>query len=464
MRSLNPLMSVHAEVKITQVSDSSVFRGPLRGRGTKVFLLALAMAAGGYARNAVGPLQEAMRMALAMSDNQIAMLQGLAITLPLVIVSVPLGLVIDRYSRVHLLLALTALNLLGNMLTVMAPSFAMLFAARCMVGLGGYATVPIVMSLLADLYAPAQRGWATMVISVGQVAGNSAAFALGGAVLAMLRPGPTSWRWTLLLLSAPLTLVTASMLAMREPQRTGVTIENPSVREAFAELSRYGALIGPLTVGLVMVEIAIGADMVWAAPIFARNFALPPDRVGTIMGMGLMVSGLLGPVIGGTSADLCQRLAGPRRTLFVLSALALLSAPTGLFAVMPGVASASTLFVIAMSMTLATAVMAMTLFTVVIPNELRGLCMSMSLAVNVLFVGLAPLLVSYLSGMTGGPSMIGKALALVCVATNLIAAAAFAFGIQHFPRIAVAANPSTEGEINHFSKPPTSSIPGRDQT
>jgi hypothetical protein len=49
------------------------------------------------------------------------------------------------------------------------------------------------------------------------------------------------------------------------------------------------------------------------------------------------------------------------------------------------------------------------------------------------FVGIAPLIVSGVSRLLGGPIMIGNALAIVCATASLLGAAAFALGGQYFP-------------------------------
>jgi len=407
-------------------------------RGYHLLLLTLAAAAATYARTAIGPLQESMRAALSLSDNQMALLQGLALALPMLIVAVPLGLLIDRRSRVRLLFVFAVLNAAGSALTAIASTFSLLFLARCLVGLTATAITTAAFSLLADLYAPAQRGRASMVVVVGQYGGMSGAFALGGALLAVAGSSSENWRWAVLWLTVPLVLVMFAMLAMREPPRTGLAIENPTTRQSFIELWCYRAVILPLLAGLIIVEIGIGAVLIWAAPSFSRGFALAPDRIGAIMGIALMVSGLLGPIVGGMLADQCQRNGGPRRTMLVLSGLSLLCVPAALFPVMPGVTSASVLLATFITVISAIVVMSTTLFTVVIPNELRGLCIAVAAAACTVFgIGLAPVAVSLISGALGGPSMIGKALAVVCVLAAGVSVGIFAFGSRHFPRTAV---------------------------
>ena len=404
-----------------------------------MLLLTVAASAGAYARTTVGPLQETMRVALALSDNQIALLQGPALAVPMVICAVPLGLVIDRYSRAYLLLFLAVLEITGNVLTALASRFAFLFGARCLIGLTAFAIAPVAMSLLADLYAPAQRGRATMVMALGQVGGVSAAFALGGALLAMADARLDGWRWVMFWMTGPLIAVLFAMLAMREPPRTERGTKNPSVRQAFTELWGYRAVIAPLLAGVVIEQISAGAALVWAAPALARNFGLAPARIGGIIGTAWLVSGAVGAIGGGLLADLCQRTGGPRRTMYALSALSLLSIPACLFALMPGTPSASVLLSLLISLGAVVAVTAAALSTVVIPNELRGLSMTVLAAAGLLVgLGLAPVSVSFLSNAIGGPSRIGEALALVGTAASVLSATVFAVGSRNLPGTATS--------------------------
>ena len=398
------------------VRAPSVNASALGWRGYQLLLLAAAMGAGGYVRTAISPLQETMRIALSISDNHMALLQGPVIGIPITLAAVPLGLLIDRYSRVRLLSVLILLTLLASLFTAFASSFSLLLLARCLAGLTGLSTIPVVFSLLADLYEPAQRGRATTVVAIGQLGGISAAFALGGALLAMKGSDPDGWRWTMLWLTAPLVPAALLMLALREPIRRERAIANPSARQVWDELRHYRTVIGPLVVGVILVETAVGAMMIWAAPMLARVFGLQPDRVGSIMAMVTLVGGIVGPLVGGPVADLCQRAGGPRRTVSMLSGLALLVAD--------------------MTIMLAVAVMGMTLFTIVIPNEIRGLCMSAFVAANLLFVfAVAPVTVSLLSGAIGGLAMIGTALSVVCATSAALAAATFAFAMQTMPPV-----------------------------
>jgi MFS family permease len=412
-------------------------------QGLQLLLLTVVATAGAYAQIAVSPLQEAIRAALVLSDNQIALLQGPAMALPLVIAAVPLGLLIDRCSRARLLVVFAALGAAGSLLTALASSFELLFAARCLVAGTTIGLSTAVYSLVADIFEPGTRGRAIAVLGIGQVAGASASFALGGMLVAVLGSNADGWRHAMLWLASPLPLVALMPLAMREPPRTGGVTTKPPVKQAFLELWEHRRIVIPILIFGAMVGVADGAAWIWAAPTLSRSFAVSPDRIGAIMAAVLLVSGIAGWVVGGVSADLCQRAGGPRRTIVVVSWLAFLSAPAALFAVGPGITFASALLLVFMTVGSVISVMSTAVSTVVIPNRLRGLCLGAASAAAGFFgVGLAPLIVSLLSDVLGGPAMIGPALATVCVTTSALGAVTLAFASRSFPTAVLSKIPA----------------------
>ena len=407
----------------------------------QLLLLAAAVWAITYARVSLGPLQEALRVDLGLTDNEIALVQGPALALPMALASIPLGLIVDRYSRVRLFLFSVALSVVATVLTAIAPNLSVLVVARGLLGFGVAAVLVGAYSLVADLYPPAQRGRATTIVALGEIGGAPAAFALGGALLVMAGPLASldfgsrtgGWRWALLWMSGPLAIVALLMAGLREPPRTDIVVQHPRLRDIAEELWRYRTVVAPLLFARVMVWIADGAVFVWAAPTFARRFALAQDRIGAIIGGALLISGILGPIIGGPLADLCQRTGGPQRTATILAVVALLSVPAGLFAVVPNPTLAGLMLTAFLTLGFAFGTAAMTLGTVVIPGEVRGLFLAASVTVAALFsTGVAPVAISLLSRTLGGTTMIGHALAWVCALTSLLGALIFALGRRGF--------------------------------
>ena len=191
----------------------------------------------------------------------------------------------------------------------------------------------------------------------------------------------------------------------------------------------------PLLAGVVFAEVAIAAVMVWAAPVLTRSFALAPGAVGAILAIAVPVGGVVG--VGRWRAD--GRLlpavwwSASHGDLRQWSGATVYSGG-GLFSVMPAVLPASAALVILIATLTAICIMGTAALTIVVPNELRGLCVAILTGVGALLaIALAPLLVSLLSAQTGGPATIGSALAMVCVGTSVLAATTFAVGRRSFP-------------------------------
>ena len=372
-----------------------------------------------------------------------ALLQGLAVAVPIAVASIPLGLMADRVSRKRILLLSIALASLGVFFSALASDFILLFIARCLIGIAAPGVVVAVYSMASDLVPADQRGRATMLVALGEIGGAPAAFALGGVLLVAVGAHPAmtfvagqnleNWRWTLLWMGALLVPILLLLLCVREPARGEVHLDRPPLRAVMSELWRYRAVALPLQLGRAMLFIADGAVYVWGAPLFARKFHLAPDRIGAMMGLALLVSGLLGPVLGGPLVDFCQRRGGPSRAVTVLSIFGFVSAPFAFFPLLPDatVAAVALTVFLTLGFTIASAALALTL--IVIPGELRGLNVGISLVVGSLFfVGLAPLAVSGLSGLLGGEAKIGVALAVVCIVASVLNAAVLSFSARHF--------------------------------
>jgi len=400
----------------------------------QLILIALAASAALYSRTALSPLQETVRNALALNDNQIALLQGPALALPMVLTAAPIGYLIDHQSRARLMFTFAVLIVVGSALTALAPDFAILFTARCIIGVSAPAIATAAASMVADAVSADHRGRANMFLSMGQVAGMSAAFAFGGATLSRFGARPQDWHSAMAILTLPLVPVAALLLALREPLRTEVESARRGVRTYLGGLWAYRRPIVPLFVGFIMVSIADGASMIWVAPVLARRFALEPARIGGVLALVLMISGLLGPLVGGVVADYSQRTGGPRRAAMSLGGLILIGAPVGLFALAQTAPVMIGLLTVFLLLGAACNVAVTTLLTVVIPNELRGLCMSIVWTTGALFgLGIAPLSISLLSGQLGGASHIGVSLAVVCACSSVVGGIAVALSGRSFP-------------------------------
>lgn len=401
----------------------------------KLLLLALVMTAGNCMLWVFSAVQEATKAEMALSDGQLALLQGLAVSLPLAALSIPVGMLVDRGNRVRLLLAMSIAWTLGTLLTAWATSVTVLFAARVLVGLGANISTTVAISLAADMCAREARGRSLLLLTIGKYAGLALAFALGGWLLAWFGP-PAAWRKVHLALGIASAVLTVALLFLREPPRLErrIAVTAPA-RQVIAELWQYRAFLTPLFLGQLSVLMADASATIWAAPVLARKFGLaPPDFAGW-MGLVTFGSGVLGALAGGFAADWGQRSGRRGGLLIGAVAAALIALPAASFPLAPSIPGfALALFVLLLGGTI-TGLVTATALAVLLPNELRGLAIGSFIAIGGLIAfGVTPSLVVAVSGLFGGEQGLGEALAVVGLAVSAVGCVGFALAAKTAPQ------------------------------
>lgn len=397
-----------------------------------LLLLALAMTTGWMAMGSFAIVQEAAKAELRLSDYDLSVIQGVGAAVPLVLFSVPVGIVVDRFNRVRLLIALSAAWTAGTLLTAWAGGVVTLTLARMLTGIGATGAVTAALSLGADWCAPAERGRAMLVISLGKALGMALGFAAAGWLLGLFLHGAQAladapWRRVHVALGIASALLTLPLLLLREPTRREVAAgEHPPFRVVAAELWARRAFLLPLFVGQTSVVMADVAAGVWAAPVLSRSYGLRPEEVAGWLGALLFVAGVGGAVVGGLAADAGQK--GGKRGGVVIGAVvaAAVGAPAALFSIAPDprwFAIGLGVLVLAGAMT---GVVASVALTVLVPNELRGLTIGAFISIaGLIGYGVAPALVVWVSGLLGGETHLGTALAIVGIGVGVLSVAAF---------------------------------------
>lgn len=414
---------------------------PVPGVGRKgaIGLITLAVFTGTAARYVLSPMQELVAADLGLGDNQVALLQGMAIALPTALMAIPLGRLVDRGNRARLLLILALLCAAGSVLTALAQGFTTAFLARMLVGATVVAAQPAALSLVADLTSPGERGRMITLTSLGQAFGGTAAYILAGKLLAWLPlaaegvlPAMAPWRLVQLLFAAAVLAAAAALAFMREPPRQEAAQQqrvphhaDENFRDALLALWAWRPFLLPLTAGMVTVGMADAAAAIWAVPVLSRTFHQTPADFGTWMGMLNLGSGIVGAVLGGIAADLGQR-RGQGGVLVGAVLAAALSVPAALFALMPGVPSFAGLLALLLTCGACANIAATSAIMVIMPNRLRGICMSMVVAVIGLSAfGIAPLLVSLSAQLFSRGGGLAVPLSVVGAVTSALATIAF---------------------------------------
>ena len=402
-------------------------------RWGSLILLAVAVACGVAMQNSISPVQEAVKLELGLSDFQTSLVQGLAVSIPVALLAIPFGRMTDRGNRVRLLMFMAAMWTIGMALTALAGSFATLFAARMLANIGAILAIPVVISIASDLSPPEKRGRALLPLSLGKIGGQAAAFAFGGWLFGFfvadpdLLGGVAPWRGVHYAFAAAGALLLVPLLLLKEPARreTSEAAGQP-FGAAMSAIWRRRDLLVPLFIGQVTVVMADVAAAIWAPTVLIRDYQQTPSDFAGWMGLVLLLSGVVGSFIGGFAADIGHKSRLNRGILVGAVAAATLSVAGAFFPLMPSVTGFALLLGVLMLCGAVTGLVTATSIAVLVPNEIRGICLGAFMVVGaVIGFGIAPTLVTVISDLLGGESQLRYALAVTTAVTSAIAAIGF---------------------------------------
>jgi MFS family permease len=278
--------------------------------------LFLIRVAGGFQFQAVA-VATPMLVAHGLSYAQTGALLG-AFVLPGIIVTVPAGVLAQRFGDGRVLAGGLLLMALGGLLTAAAPGFPAMLAARVLSGIGGVAILMLLIKMTADRYAGPMLSTASGIIVTSWPAGIAVCLVALGPFASLL-----GWRGTLAVSGLP-ALVALGLLPFTGPgqgRHASPIAHAASPPPAFVALaaSTWGAfnasmavMVGFLPAYLVSVGLSPARAAAMASvAVWTQAVALPfggylADRfigqaVAVIGGMALMAALLCAiPMVDGT--------------------------------------------------------------------------------------------------------------------------------------------------------------------
>jgi MFS family permease len=365
-----------------------------------------------------------MQADLQVGDSQISLLQGAAFALVYVFAGLPLGWLADRSQRRGLVVGGAIIWSLGTLLCGVAPTFSLLFAARIIVGIGEAALAPAAASMIADAFPPERRGTALGVFLMGMVVGGPAAIGIGGALLGMAEAGAFSawpvlhsmpgWRIVLVLVGMFGLLVPLLVMSIKEPaRRESAGIVNwLAVRR---HLSLNGLLLVALLLAIAMLSVGDYGMYSWVPATLTRGFSMSAAEIGGYFAVITTVTGVAGALLGGAVSDWASERWGQGGRFGVAAAGAVLGVLAALLIAAPEawlVLSGLGLWMLASSVGAISGIAAL---QQVMPNEMRGISMSLVAFCNTLLgLGIAPTAIALVTEKVyGNPDAVGLSIASV---------------------------------------------------
>lgn len=267
----------------------------------------------------VGPIQHS----LGVSDTLMGMLHGFTFAAFYAVVGMPIARLIDHGNRRVVIAVGIALWCLATAAGGLAGEYWHLLLARVGVAVGEAVLIPGTVSLLADLFAPRQRGKALGVFGAAGPFGAGAGLLIGGTVLGLFSAAaPTlpllgkleAWQLTFLTLGLPGLLIALLVTAIpeprarkKQPRQSMPDVSQVPFSEVMAFLRSNRKSYAALMLGGGFFYMGVYAMSSWIPTFFVREFAWSYAEIGKQLGLFLCVLGPLGALIGSWLGDHWRR-------------------------------------------------------------------------------------------------------------------------------------------------------------
>lgn len=384
----------------------------------------------------VGLLIEPMKHELGLTDVEVGLAHTAAYFGAYGLLAIPMGMLVDRWVRVRLLLMAMLLWCASLGLVGLSHELWLLAAAKAAMGVANAITYPAALSLLADNFAPNRRVFGTASYSMGQQLGSGAALLVGGsgysALVRLVASDPNAlggvspWRAVSLVFAGIGLLLVPAIVAMREPARQELRhVRRDRQGGSFRALWEYRAFLVPLVIGMMALGGQGSSLQTWFAPALTRLYGLQPGEFAVWASVVAVSGGVVGLALSTKLINLVLFRNSERGGMLVAATAALIAALGSFFAVMPsvwGFAVLGGIYLVASGVALAVPIITITLR---IPNELRGLCMGIYVVLFAFASMIGAPLTGYVNQLLGGDAMLGEAMASVGAPFALIAALSF---------------------------------------
>jgi MFS family permease len=408
----------------TTIPALVVAAAPARARLPKyaLALLVVIYALSNIDRQIINILAELIRKDLHLHDWQIGMMTGFSFAILYAILGIPIARLAERANRSLIIATSVAVWSAFTALCGITRTFPQLILARIGVGIGEAGCTPATVSLISDIAPREKRASALAIYQMGAPIGALLGMAVGGIVADI-----GGWRMAFLVAAAPGLIVAAlTALTLKEPRKeVGPTARPsdpaPTFKEARRELRACGTYVFFVMGGMLQAMLGYG-NAAFLGSFFFRNHGEALARaaggvglqtagfLGLTLGLISGIGGTLGAYIGGKIAD-HYVATDPRGLVVQISLVNIAIAP--LFASAMLVGSAPIAFILLLMQSTCLAVCYgpnfMILQSVVHPRTRATAIAFYLLMVNLVGLGLGPVLVGSLSDYLSRGAGLGAA-------------------------------------------------------
>jgi MFS family permease len=393
-------------------------------------------------RGLLSLLVKPVKADLGIDDLQMSLLLGFAFALFYAVCGIPIGWIVDRFSRQLTLWIGVTFWSLATIASGLAQTYPQLLIARIALGAGEATLGPSAHSIIADKFPKHRLATALSIYTAGAVLGTGGSIALGGWAVGHLMKHPfitlplfgqvQPWQAAFILLGLPGLVLALSVFLFKEPARLSGHEAGKSVRLLPFLRSRWKVLTA-FAFSFALFSMVVYGTLVWLPAHMERSFGWGAGKAGPIIGILNILSVGLGTLGGGVIADRLFSAGRKDAHLRVFFLAILIGAPVGAVGfLLPN----PVLFLACMTVLklccfsyvgyAAAAIQAIS------PQALRGRMAAMYLLVLALVGnGIGPSLIAFLTEFVfHDPAKLGAAISLTLVVLTPIALTAAWLGMK----------------------------------
>ncbi|MFL5360926.1 MAG: MFS transporter [Myxococcales bacterium] len=268
------------------------------------------------ARQVVVSMFPVLKAQWGLSDTRLGALVS-AVSLAVGVLSVPLAVIADRYSRVKAIAVMAIVWSAATAAGALAHTYEQLLVARFLVGVGEAAYGAAAASLIASVFPARQRSAAIGSFMSAALFGSVLGVVVGGAV------GPRwGWQAGFWVVGIPGLVLAVLIFFLRDYDTVELSVKDSGGAERMgfldgvAEMFRSRSVLAAYAANGILVFV-LGTMTAWLPTFFNRVYGLPV-RAASMRAAGVILAAGLGSSLCGFLVDRLTR--NNRRALFLGSA------------------------------------------------------------------------------------------------------------------------------------------------
>jgi MFS family permease len=397
-------------------------------------------------RQILNLLVDPIKLDLELTDTRVSFLQGFAFALPYIVMSIPVGRLVDRVNRIFVLVGGVIIWTGATLASGLSQNYGQLMAARMVVGSGEASVSPAAWSLLADFFPPDRLALPTSIFLMGPYLGGGLAL-MGGASavqwFASVDLGTlpvvgelAAWQFTFIAVAIPGLLIGFLLPTIKNPprqKREAVEQDANNWGDVWKFLRSRARIYIAVLLGVPFTVVVLYGLQGWVPSMLVRVYGWDIPTAGWNYGLLALIAGsggvLLGPVIGKYllrrgHPDYPLRI-GAAGALGIMVSMSMLPFQDDAFGALVCIGFAS--FFVALPLALMTYII-----QIVSPPNMRGVIAGMYVATsNILGLALGPTLVAAATDyIFQDPAQVHLSLTLVSVIVAPIAFVLLASGMK----------------------------------